>query len=53
MAAAKQLVAIVCPLAVAAPSGAMPFTGAEVAVLAAAMTTLVLIGDGLRRLTRI
>ena len=48
----KQLVAMFSPLAVAAPTGAMPFTGAEVAVLAGAMTTLVLIGGGLRRLTR-
>lgn len=53
MEAAKQLVAIVWPLAVAVPSGAMPFTGAEVAVLAGAMATLVLIGHGLRRLTRV
>ena len=53
MEAAKQLVVIVCLLAVAVPSGAMPLSAAEVAVLAGAMTTLVLIGDGLRRLTRI
>ena len=53
MGATKQLVAIVSPVAVAVPSGAIPFTGAEVAVLAGVTTALVLIGDGLRRLTRI
>ncbi len=53
MGTAKQLVAMVCPLALAVPSGAIPLTGAEVAVLAGAMAALALIGNGLRRLTRI
>jgi len=53
MGAAKKLVAMFSPLAIAVPTGAMPFTGAEVAVLAGAMATLVLIGNGLRRLIRI
>ena len=50
---AKPFVAIFIPLAIGVPSGAMPFTGAEVAILAGAMVTLVLIGNGLRRLIRI